>query len=61
MKLPLIFCGLLASLASQAAATALTYKLYSSEKACFYTTTKREGEKIAFYFAVCRLISHRLP
>jgi hypothetical protein len=56
MELSLLICGLLASLVSQAAATALTYKLYSTEKACFYTTTKKEGEKIAFYFAVGQLI-----
>lgn len=48
---PIIF-GLLSWLVSQAAATALTYKLGSSEKACFYAVTKKETEKIAFYFVV---------
>ncbi len=52
MKLSLFPCGLLACLASQAAATALTYKLLANEKACFYTSTNNKGEKVAFYFAV---------
>lgn len=38
--------------ASQAAATALTYKLVAHEKACFYTAAETKGQKIAFYFAV---------
>ncbi|KAK3378291.1 emp24/gp25L/p24 family/GOLD-domain-containing protein [Podospora didyma] len=52
MHLPLLSCGLLAWLAMQVSATALTYKLAANEKACFYTATKSKGEKIAFYFAV---------
>jgi len=52
MQLPLISCGLLACLIAQVSATALTYKLQANEKACFYTSTKTKGEKIAFYFAV---------
>ncbi|KAK3365993.1 emp24/gp25L/p24 family/GOLD-domain-containing protein [Lasiosphaeria ovina] len=52
MHLPLIACGLLAYLAAQVSATALTYKLTANEKACFYTVTQAKGEKIAFYFAV---------
>ncbi|KAK4453188.1 emp24/gp25L/p24 family/GOLD-domain-containing protein [Podospora aff. communis PSN243] len=52
MQLPLISCGLLACLVAQVSATALTYKLQANEKACFYTSTKTKGEKIAFYFAV---------
>jgi len=52
MQLPLISCGLLACLALQVSATALTYKLQAHEKACFFTATKTKGEKIAFYFAV---------
>ena len=48
---PLIF-SLLACLISEAAATALTFKLPANEKACFYAVTKKEAEKIAFYFAV---------
>ena len=53
MQLPLFSWGLLALAATQAAATSLTYKLESNEKACFYTATKNKDEKIAFYFAVC--------
>lgn len=52
MQLLLFTYGLFAWLAAQAAATALTYKLHASEKACFYTAGKTKGEKIAFYFAV---------
>lgn len=52
MQLPLLSCGLLAMLAVQATATALTYKLNANEKACFYTMTQTQNEKIAFYFAV---------
>ncbi|KAI9089811.1 emp24/gp25L/p24 family/GOLD-domain-containing protein [Phlyctochytrium arcticum] len=35
-----------------ASAVTLTYKMEPHEKACFYTTAKTSGEKIAFYFAV---------
>ncbi|ROT40815.1 ERP3 protein [Sodiomyces alkalinus F11] len=52
MKLTAFACGLLACLVNQVAATALTYKLGAQEKACFYTTTVKPEEKIAFYFAV---------
>lgn len=52
MRLPLLLAGLLACLVSNVAATALTYKLVANEKACFYATTQKEGEKMAFYFAV---------
>ena len=52
MRLQLILAGLLGCLISNVAATALTYKLDANEKACFYATTKKEAEKIAFYFAV---------
>lgn len=52
MKLTAFTCGLLACLVNQVAATALTYKLGASEKACFYATTVKPDEKIAFYFAV---------
>ncbi|TLD19642.1 hypothetical protein PspLS_09502 [Pyricularia sp. CBS 133598] len=52
MQLLLFTYGLFAWFAAQAAATALTYKLHASEKACFYTAGKTKGEKIAFYFAV---------
>jgi len=52
MQLPLIVCGLLASLAAHVSATALTYKLQPNEGACFYTAATKPNEKIAFYFAV---------
>ncbi|KAF7558040.1 hypothetical protein G7046_g5900 [Stylonectria norvegica] len=52
MRLPTLLAGLIACLATDVTATALTYKLSANEKACFYTTTKKESEKIAFYFAV---------
>lgn len=52
MRLPALSLGLLACFASQVAATALTYKLGAHEKACFYATTEKDVEKIAFYFAV---------
>lgn len=52
MRLPVFLAGLIACLVTDVAATALTYQLSANEKACFYTTTKKEGEKVAFYFAV---------
>ncbi|KAK7414689.1 hypothetical protein QQZ08_003081 [Neonectria magnoliae] len=52
MRLPTLLAGLVACLVTDVTATALTYKLSANEKACFYTTTKKESEKIAFYFAV---------
>jgi hypothetical protein len=33
-------------------ATALSYKIDASEKACFYAWVDNVGEKIGFYFAV---------
>lgn len=33
-------------------ATALTYKVGSKEKACFYVWNDQPGKKIGFYFAV---------
>lgn len=33
-------------------ATALTYKLEASEKACFYSNVEQPNTKVAFYFAV---------
>lgn len=53
MQLTTLACGLLALLASQVSATALTYKLVANEKACFYANNQDKGQKIAFYFAVC--------
>jgi hypothetical protein len=52
MRVPLLACGLLASLVSVASATALTYKVSPNEKACFYATVDNKGAKVAFYFAV---------
>lgn len=48
--------GLLACFFSYASATALTYKLVASEKACFFSNVEQQGAKIAFYFAVSRSI-----
>lgn len=53
MRLPTLFAGLIACLVTNVTATALTYKLAAHEKACFYAETKKEAEKVAFYFAVC--------
>lgn len=53
MRLPTLVAGLMALMASNVAATALTYKLTANERACFYAATKNPNEKIAFYFAVC--------
>lgn len=52
MKLSTLFAGFVACLLSDATATALTYQLSAHERACFYAQTKKEGEKVAFYFAV---------
>lgn len=52
MRLPLLLYGALAALASQAAATALTFKLGASDKSCFYGVTEKDNERVAFYFAV---------
>lgn len=52
MRFPTLVAGLMAFMATNVAATALTYKLSANEKACFYATTKSENEKVAFYFAV---------
>lgn len=53
MKPTLLIFSLLACLFSEAAATALTFKLPANQKSCFYAVTKNNAEKIAFYFAVC--------
>ncbi|KAI9205906.1 endosomal cargo receptor [Polychytrium aggregatum] len=42
---------LLASIAA-VQATTLTYRVQPHERACFYTLSSYQGEKIAFYFAV---------
>ncbi|KAI1173687.1 SKIP/SNW domain-containing protein [Nemania sp. FL0916] len=52
MKTTLLSVGLLAWLISLVSATALTYKIQANERACFYTTPHKLGQKIAFYFAV---------
>ena len=43
----------LISLLPLSTATALTYKLAPSEKACFFTYVEQKNAKVAFYFAVC--------
>ncbi|KAI0491104.1 hypothetical protein F4859DRAFT_501148 [Xylaria cf. heliscus] len=52
MKTTLLSVGLLAWLVSLVSATALTYKIQANERACFFTTPHKLGQKIAFYFAV---------
>lgn len=52
MRLPTLFAGLIACLVSNVAATALTYNLAAHERACFFAETKKDNEKVAFYFAV---------
>ena len=52
MRLPTLFAGLIACLITNVAATALTYNIAAHEKACFYAETKKDNEKVAFYFAV---------
>ncbi|RJE25186.1 Endosomal cargo receptor Erp3 [Aspergillus sclerotialis] len=52
MRLQSLALGLLATLVSSVSATALTYKVEASEKACFYTNVEQMNSKIAFYFAV---------
>ena len=52
MKPTLLIFSLLACLVSEAAATALTFFLPTNDKACFFAVTKKDTEKIAFYFAV---------
>lgn len=52
MRASTIAAGIIACVVTDVAATALTYKLAANERACFYTDTKKDDEKIAFYFAV---------
>ncbi|OAA66980.1 endosomal cargo receptor [Niveomyces insectorum RCEF 264] len=52
MRISHVLTGLAAWFATDAAATALTYKLAANEKACFFANAPTKGEKIAFYFAV---------
>merc|ERR1712000_17845 len=52
MRLPTLFAGLIACLITNVTATALTYNIAAHEKACFYAETKKDNEKVAFYFAV---------
>ena len=51
MRFLFLLFGLLAS-ALSVSATALTYKIEASEKACFYTQVDEASTKVAFYFAV---------
>ncbi|MCJ1310704.1 Transmembrane emp24 domain-containing protein 3 [Agyrium rufum] len=52
MRLVFTLYGLLACCLSLATATALTYQLAPSEKACFFTWVDQKNAKVAFYFAV---------
>ncbi|OJD23117.1 hypothetical protein ACJ73_05536 [Blastomyces percursus] len=52
MRLHTVALSLLAYGFSLVSATALTYKLDASEKACFYSFVNQPPAKIAFYFAV---------
>ncbi|KAG6034709.1 hypothetical protein E4U41_006427 [Claviceps citrina] len=52
MRLTTIAAGLIACLVTDVTATSLTYKLGANEKACFYADTKKDNEKMSFYFAV---------
>jgi hypothetical protein len=54
-SLTLLFA--LLSLLPSIFATTLTYKMAPHEKACFYSTAERVGEKMAFYFAVISSLS----
>lgn len=47
-----MLAGIFACFIYSVAATALTFKLDPQEESCFYTSTRKESEKIAFYFAV---------
>jgi len=48
----LSFILALSFLPQAAQATALTYKVGSKEKACFYVWNDKPGKKVGFYFAV---------
>ncbi|CRG87371.1 putative membrane protein C17A5,08 [Talaromyces islandicus] len=52
MRIQNILGGLLATAIPLASATALTYKVDASEKACFYADVPQKDSKVAFYFAV---------
>ncbi|TRX89104.1 hypothetical protein FHL15_010021 [Xylaria flabelliformis] len=52
MKTTLLSVGLFAWLVALVSATALTYQIQANERACFFTTPHKLGQKIAFYFAV---------
>lgn len=45
------------SLVSLAAATALTFNLPPNTKECYFTQVNNKAAKVAFYFAVCQLLS----
>ncbi|KAH8702141.1 putative endosomal cargo receptor [Talaromyces proteolyticus] len=52
MRVQNILSGLLAMAIPLASATALTYRIDASEKACFYADVTQQDSKMAFYFAV---------
>ena len=52
MQYLITLLGLLSLAVSSVSATALTYKIGSNEKACFFAQVDKADSKIAFYFAV---------
>ncbi|CAF9927832.1 MAG: hypothetical protein GOMPHAMPRED_004518 [Gomphillus americanus] len=52
MKPSFMIWSVLAAIAPLVSATALTYQLGSTERACFFTHVPTVGAKVAFYFAV---------
>ncbi|KAI5295868.1 hypothetical protein KEM52_006675, partial [Ascosphaera acerosa] len=46
-----VLLALVACFASYVSATAITYKLDASEKACFYAWVSTPPQKVSFYFA----------
>ncbi|KAL8873281.1 MAG: hypothetical protein Q9174_001227 [Haloplaca sp. 1 TL-2023] len=52
MRIQLLSIGFLCHLCTLISATALTYKLQPSERACFFSYADQKGLKLAFYFAV---------
>ncbi|KAL8970881.1 MAG: hypothetical protein Q9183_001309 [Haloplaca sp. 2 TL-2023] len=51
MRIQLLSIGFLCHLYTLISATALTYKLQPSERACFFSYADQKGLKLAFYFA----------
>ncbi|KPV78621.1 uncharacterized protein RHOBADRAFT_23682 [Rhodotorula graminis WP1] len=51
---PLLVVVALLAAAPRAAASALTTTINANERSCFYAAVDKVGEKVGFYFAVCR-------